>query len=280
MPPDPHALTSTTTPLRDTLVALMGDGEPVWPRATVVVTEVRIGFDAARRLLPPALGVPASARATVFVADYPATSFGVAYREAGILVHGLLGRSRQRVLHCSWMVVDDDSAMIYGRELFGFPKKMAEIELGADADTGECHAVVTRRGEKLLSLRGSPAGSDTVDHLAGAPAFDAPIVNVRGLPGPAPALLVLSDPPQVVHSARACDLDLEIPGGAHDPLAELDARPTRVRGRVLVTDIGVPPEGSGSLSPRGLIRLARGATRPVGLVSPAWFGERYLFRSR
>ncbi len=116
-----------------------------------------------------------------------------------------------------------------------------------------------------------------------APAFGAPIVNVRGLPGPTPAVLVSSDPPQVVHTASACDLELHVPGGAHDPLSELDIRPTTVAGRVLVTDIGVPPDGAaagGPMTVRGLARLARGATRPVGLVRPTWFGERYLFRSR
>jgi len=36
------------------------------------------------------------------------------------------------------MVVDDDTALILGRELLGFPKKMADIELEVDGVSSTC----------------------------------------------------------------------------------------------------------------------------------------------
>jgi acetoacetate decarboxylase len=36
------------------------------------------------------------------------------------------------------MVVDDDTALILGREMLGFPKKMADIELEVDGVSSTC----------------------------------------------------------------------------------------------------------------------------------------------
>ena len=47
--------------------------------------------------------------------------------------------------------LDDDTAMSLGRELLGFPKKMAEIDVEVGEDSAR--AIVRRRGVDLLAIR-------------------------------------------------------------------------------------------------------------------------------
>lgn len=52
--------------------------------------------------------------------------------------------------YCLTMPVDDDVAMIGGREQFGIPKKIAEITLDRDSDT--VVGRVARKGSEILTL--------------------------------------------------------------------------------------------------------------------------------
>lgn len=246
--------------LRRTRRLLLPGHGPTWKGARALVFTTEVDGGTARDWLPPALRPTAPARATVFVADYPETTFGVAYREAGVLLHGLL-RGRE-ALHCAWMLVDDDTALILGRELLGFPKKLGTISLAFEE--GRASASVARRGATLLALSAAlDAEGET------GPAFPLPIVNVRGLPGLLPAALWRMDAPQRVLSGRRARILAEVHGADFDPLDRLGIGKREVEGGALVTDIGVPPERPGLL-PRGV--------RPVGLVSPAWLAARYPFR--
>jgi acetoacetate decarboxylase len=247
--------------LQRTRRALLDPSRPAWRDALIVLFDVAVDGEALRRWLPPALDCPPSPAATVFVADYPDTSFGVAYRECGVLLHG---RFRgEDVVHCAWMVVDDDSAMILGRELLGFPKKMAAIELQVEGTT--VSASVRRRGRELLRV----SGQDLVPAPNRA-AFPRPILNVRGLPGALPAALWRMDVPERCLGAREGDLAVAVAGTASDPLHELGIVPSLVAGHVVRADLGVPPARPASI-PRGV--------RPVALVSPLWLLSRLPLRT-
>lgn len=255
---------------RDTVGTLAAGDAPTWAGASMVLAPVTVDREAARRWMPRALRP--TGRGLVFIADYPETSFGIAYRESGVLLEAR--RRRATVLHCPWMVVDDDTALILGRELFGFPKKMASITLDVGDDA--VVATVDRRGGRLLTITGGlGAAADGGD----AP-LPHPIVNVLGVPGPAPALLLRMDPPQVVHRERTVvHGSLAVSGGAGDPLDELgltaDGRLRWVR-----ADLGVPPAGVRPGGVRHLATLGASAWRPIGLVSPRWLAEHLLLRCR
>lgn len=101
-------------------------------------------------ILPRPLRVPDDPLATAIVASYHETSFGPPYREAILSLdatyRGELG---------SYIVaipVTDDMAMASGREIYGFPKKLAEIELVRR----DHHAIgtVVRHGVEILRLEG------------------------------------------------------------------------------------------------------------------------------
>jgi acetoacetate decarboxylase len=102
-------------------------------------------------VLPKPLQAPQDAVVSAFVAHYSQTNFGVDYYEGALFV-GAEYRGEQG-FYCLAMPVDDDMAMIGGREQFGFPKKMADcISLERDG-TRVCGSVV-RHGVEILHIEG------------------------------------------------------------------------------------------------------------------------------
>ncbi|MFX1369671.1 MAG: acetoacetate decarboxylase family protein [Promethearchaeota archaeon] len=81
----------------------------------------------AERLLPPPLESFETPIARAYVCRFPRTNFGVSYQETALMLlcqhKGVMG------VYILAMHVDNDMAMALGRELFGYPKKMAEINL-------------------------------------------------------------------------------------------------------------------------------------------------------
>lgn len=239
---------------------LLDAPHPTWPDAHLVVVDIPVAKSTVDQWLPSPLKTPAVPTATIFVADYPTTSFGVAYRECGVLLHATL-RGRP-VVHCAWMVVDDDTALILGRELLGFPKKLAEIEL--HAGDGLVQARVARHGVELLAIHGRLGGP-----IASAKAFDLPIANVRGIPSVGPAVLWRMEVPERFHEGAEASLEINIASSDRDPLASLSTG-GMLAGRWLRVDLGVPPR-SAPLIPSGIV--------PVGLVSPLWLARMYPMRT-
>ncbi len=87
--------------------------------------------EAAADLLPEGIELPRPAQAVLMVVHYPSSTFGP-YNEA------ILG------IQCSWegvghiyiahIVVDTVPPLVGGREVWGFPKKIARIDLEADSE--------------------------------------------------------------------------------------------------------------------------------------------------
>lgn len=123
-------------------------GLKLWENARFVMTDVPLDKQEAQKILPLGMNLTAPPMATVFVVNYQNTAFTVPYKEAAFLIHVRtpLGKG----LHCCWMVVDDDTALILGRELLGYPKKMADIRF--EEKGGDVKASVTRRGTRVLAM--------------------------------------------------------------------------------------------------------------------------------
>lgn len=117
--------------------------------AEVLSVLFRTDPDFVREVLPRPLRPAAEPIGQAFIARYPRTNFGVTYNEAAVFV--LTSHRGEPGLYCLTMPVDDDVAMIGGREQFGFPKKIAEqITLNRDGDT--VTGRVVRKGAEILSL--------------------------------------------------------------------------------------------------------------------------------
>lgn len=192
---------------------LQGDKPFMWLNAPVLAVDLEVSADAAARMLPAGLRPLRPAKATLFVGDYRETSFEIPYREVGLLVHAKLGLTE--VVHCPWMLVDDDVALILGREFLGFPKKLGEISLSIEGD--QVRATVDRRGQRLVEIQGT-LGPELPRP---PPMMGRSIVNVWNLLGLSIPKLLRFTPPEKVSSCRDVDATIEIKGSASDPLQEL-----------------------------------------------------------
>lgn len=167
---------------------------------------VRVALDerAARRWLPRGLALARPATATVFASHFPRTSFGSVYDEAGVFFH--VRRRLQRGVFCPWMVVTDDVALTVGRELLGYPKKLAKIDFafGAGREGSEVSAMVERRGRVVLRLRGKVG--ERVDDAP--PMLGQRALNVRGALGLTAQKLVTFTPRERIVEAHRATAEL------------------------------------------------------------------------
>lgn len=225
------------------------DGGLLYRDAAYLAVEMTIGRpDVAGRWVPRPLRL-AGSTATLFTAHFAQNSFGSVYSEAGLLLpveHGC-----RSAVHCPWMVVDDDVALILGRELLGYPKKLAAIEW-SDDDV-DVEARVTRKGQPLLTMS-ARLGMRRDDS---PPIIGRPHRNVRG--GPVFPHLVAFTPEEVSRERRDAAVSVAVTPSDRDPLAALELHDPR-DGRLHRVDLraGRLPLPVGLASPvahlRGLAR--------------------------
>lgn len=101
-----------------------------------------------QRLLPKPLKPASDPIAFAFIGWYPATNFGVTYHEAALFVRA--SYEGEEGNYCLSMPVDNDIAMAGGREVFGFPKKMANFNFTKSGNRVE--GWVERKGRRFVEL--------------------------------------------------------------------------------------------------------------------------------
>ena len=101
------------------------------------------------KLLPPPLNPVKHPVATAFIANYPKTNFGVSYQEGAIFLFAEYGGITG--IYCLAMPVNNDMALIGGRENFGYPKKMATISFKKSEK--EAEGWIERHGIKFFEIK-------------------------------------------------------------------------------------------------------------------------------
>ena len=212
--------------------------------ARYLVAEMSIDPAAARRWLPAGLRLDSEV-GELFAASFADNAFGSVYLEAGIFLRVRhLGR---RAIHCPWMVVDDDVALILGRELLGYPKKLAELQWLDDRDSIRVRCV--RRGAELVRL------DATLGAVVSSP---PPFLGRphRNLIGTVLPRLVAFTPREVPVEVRAADVHVRVGTSERDPLHELGWGQV-LRARLHTVDLmrSLPPVPVGiAPDPRGVRR--------------------------
>ena len=107
-----------------------------------------------QRLLPPPLKPGALPIGSVFVANYPKTNFGVTYLESALFLQAQF--DGEEGSYCLGMPVTNDMAMVLGREIFGYPKKMANIHLKRQSERVE--GWTERHGIRFLEIKARLTG--------------------------------------------------------------------------------------------------------------------------
>ncbi len=228
----------------------------LWQNSRMITADVPLNADRVRKILPLGLRLTDRPMGTLFIVDYVQPNFTAPYREAALLVHvkTLFGKG----LHCAWMTVDDDTAMIYGRELLGFPKKMADITF--DEQLPSVSASVMRRGTTVLRMTAEQRGIQERPE----PVFDRKIFNAGGLGSlMALQLIWLSRSKERIRESYDAEVEVFLEPSVCDPLAKLVVPNSVNNGRFVVFDIV-----------RGKYLL------PVGLAGPRWVSRTQMLRMR
>jgi len=257
--------------MSDEAIGVLGKGETFWKKtrekikkhqntwdnARFVLLDVPLDGKELKKILPFGMRPSQPPTATLFIAEYPTVSYPlVPYHEAAMLVHVRtpLGSGR----HCCWMIVDDDTALILGRELLGYPKKNGIFEFNLKGD--DIQASISRRNVKVISIegkRGEPQNPKP-------PVFDIKTFNV-GAMGQLFALnpIWMFRPREIIHESYNAEIKLTLNDSDFDPISQLVAGEPQ-NGRIVVMDI--PGD-----SPYML---------PVGVTGPSWFGKAFDMRFR
>jgi acetoacetate decarboxylase len=192
----------------------LGVGEKhLWRDARMVFAEVPVDAEVVRDWLPFGLTLAEPARATVFIGDYPHTTFAPHYQEAALLLHAKLFGVLP-VVYCPWMVLNNDRALILGREMLGLPKKMALVSFSERR--GKISGSVVRHGVELLRIEGR-VGEPVAKPK---PGLGQAVVGLRGLLNVLlPAHLLLFRPTETVHACHALqDAEVTLRNGEDDPV--------------------------------------------------------------
>lgn len=220
-----------TTPARTlgAVINAMRRGVKLWEDAHIVTAEVPLHAAAVDRILPWGLRAVLPHRGTIFVAHYPKAAFTCPYLEAALLIHvrSVFGRG----VHCAWMAVDDDTAMIYGRELLGYPKKMATFDYNGGHE--KVHCSVSRREMTPLRVEAARGARESLP----CPIMGVKTYNVGG-PGQLWLLqpIWMFRPKEVILESFKADVRFQIDAAPHDPLDELVAGEAE-NGRMATVDI-------------------------------------------
>ncbi len=190
-------------------------GTNLWDNARFVLADVPLDKRQVKKVLPWCMWTGDEAKGTLFIVDYTKTAFSVPYHEAALLVHVKthLGKG----LHCPWMVVDDDTALIYGREFLGYPKKRADFTF--DENNESITATVNRRGVEVLRIESVSKTRQT----SPAPVFDYKTFNVGG---PLQFYALLQPiwwfrPKEVIHESWDTEATVTVNDSDFDPIARL-----------------------------------------------------------
>lgn len=155
-----------------------------WKGVRSVILPIAVDPDALAEVLPPPLQ-PGEGAALLTMLSYP---WGHGQRihpfnEAVVLVPVTLhGRDGNYVPH---IYVTTDEAMIAGREIAGWPKKLADIVWERDGD--RFHGSVTRWGTTIIEIEGdlSTTSEDNDTIAAMMSGGQRPTFNYKLIPGPA-----------------------------------------------------------------------------------------------
>jgi acetoacetate decarboxylase len=107
------------------------------------------------RLLPPPLEMPDSPGGLMFIANYPETNLGPGYNEAALFLR--CKYQGEAGSYCLSMPIDsEEDRMHNGRDIFGFPKKMAKIHLERNGQ--EVIGWVERKGVRFVEIKANLTG--------------------------------------------------------------------------------------------------------------------------
>jgi len=176
--------------------------------------------EVAAALLPPPLEPSDMPGGLIFIAEYPETNLGPGYREAALFLRCEYGGEAGS--YCLSMPIDSEARNYNGRDIFGFPKRLAAIGFQREGDRAQ--GWVERHGIRFVEL--------TVTAAAELPAMPpmgptflfkaSPRIDLQpGFDGP--VLLCKQRTEVEMLECRIGTAELTLNPAEHDPWHELGA---------------------------------------------------------
>ncbi|MCJ7773025.1 MAG: acetoacetate decarboxylase family protein [Desulfobacterales bacterium] len=172
------------------------------------------------RLLPPPLTPAAASTGLIFIAEYPVTNLGPGYREAALFL--TCSYQGEQGSYCLSMPIESEESRLYnGRDIFGFPKKLARIHLEKEGQ--HVHGWVERHGITFVNIK-----AKLTDSLPELPEMGAnylfkasPRIDLKpGFDGPVLLCRHKTDVEMKSLDIGSADLSLQVSDA--DPWAELE----------------------------------------------------------
>lgn len=161
------------------------------------------------RLLPPPLKPVKRPLALALLSNYPRTDFGITYREVALALQAEFGGVEAPYIRA--MHVTDDMALIGGREIWGYPKKMADIAMYREGKSaggwGERHGVRYLSVQaQLTGALNTPDATDAIAEVLGPPNTSGVSFHYNFKYFPSPDWQSFDYPPRLIRGENAFEL--------------------------------------------------------------------------
>jgi acetoacetate decarboxylase len=151
-----------------------------WNGVRVMVFPFLPKPDAVARILPPGMET-ADGPGIITMLSYPQTPSIHPFKELVVMVPVRVGNVEGNYI--PYIYVTTDEALIPGREISGFPKKIADV--GWEREGNRFRGAATRWGKRILSLEGAIDGPMPAEMAAAqGQVARRPTINYKLIPGP------------------------------------------------------------------------------------------------
>jgi acetoacetate decarboxylase len=174
--------------------------------------------EVSERLLPPPLEQADLPGGLIFIAEYPKTNLGPGYREAALFMR--CKYQGEAGSYCLSMPIDNEARMHNGRDVFGFPKKLAGISLEREGQ--QVHGWVERDGIRFVEIRVELSGKIPELPPMGPTFLFKALPRIDLTPGfDGPVLLASQRTEIEPHSVEIGTAELTLRPSEHDSWAEV-----------------------------------------------------------
>ena len=174
--------------------------------------------EVSERLIPPPLEQADLPGGLIFIAEYPKTNLGPGYREAALFMR--CKYQGEAGSYCLSMPIDNEARMHNGRDVFGFPKKLAGISLERDGQ--RVHGWVERDGIRFVEIRVELSGKIPELPPMGPTFLFKAVPRIDLTPGfDGPVLLASQRTEIQPQSLEIGTAELTLRPSEHDPWAEI-----------------------------------------------------------
>lgn len=173
----------------------------------------------AGRLLPEPLEPSDNPGGLIFIAEYPQTNLGPGYNEAALFLR--CQYRGEKGSYCLSMPITREGRMHNGRDVFGFPKKMATIEMKRNHN--KVHGWVERHGIRFVEIKITLTGSLPILPKMGPTFLFKAMPRIDLQPGfDGPVLLCRQETDIQMKSLEIGNADVILREAEEDPWAEVE----------------------------------------------------------